>query len=109
MATVTAGQKFMGVPSTLDTTEKKSTALNANTEYFAIEDIQDLTGVAVTAASVAATGNVGAGSLSLSALGTAPASATATGTLGQIVIDASHIYVCTATNTWKRVAIATWS
>ena len=44
----------------------------------------------------------------LSALNTAPASATATGTLGEIRIDANHIYVCIATNTWKRVAIATW-
>ena len=37
-----------------------------------------------------------------------PASATATGTQGQIAFDASYIYICTATNTWKRVAIATW-
>ena len=37
-----------------------------------------------------------------------PASAGATGTQGQIAWDASYIYVCTATNTWKRVAIATW-
>lgn len=44
----------------------------------------------------------------LSALNTAPASATATGTLGEIRIDASFIYVCTATNTWKRSAISTW-
>jgi len=44
----------------------------------------------------------------LSALNTAPATAAATGTLGEIRIDANHIYVCTATNTWKRVAIATW-
>lgn len=44
----------------------------------------------------------------LSALNTAPASATATGTLGEIRIDASYIYVCTATNTWKRSAITTW-
>ena len=40
--------------------------------------------------------------------GSAPASATATGTTGTIVTDATHIYVCTATDTWKRVAIATW-
>jgi len=38
----------------------------------------------------------------------APSSATATGTAGEIRWDASYIYVCTATNTWKRVAIATW-
>lgn len=44
----------------------------------------------------------------LSALNTAPASATATGTTGEIRIDANYIYICTATNTWKRVAIATW-
>ena len=37
-----------------------------------------------------------------------PASATATGTAGTVCWDASYIYVCTATNTWKRVAIATW-
>ncbi len=37
-----------------------------------------------------------------------PASATDTGTAGTICWDANYIYVCTATNTWKRVAIATW-
>jgi len=37
-----------------------------------------------------------------------PASASATGTAGTIAWDASYIYVCTATDTWKRVAIATW-
>ena len=37
-----------------------------------------------------------------------PASATATGNAGDICWDSSYIYVCTATNTWKRTAIATW-
>jgi hypothetical protein len=37
-----------------------------------------------------------------------PATAAATGTTGQIAWDASYIYVCTATDTWKRSAIATW-
>jgi hypothetical protein len=37
-----------------------------------------------------------------------PASASDTGTQGQIAWDADYIYVCTATDTWKRVAIATW-
>jgi hypothetical protein len=43
-------------------------------------------------------------------IGTAktPASATATGTAGEICWDANYIYVCTATNTWKRTAISTW-
>ena len=37
-----------------------------------------------------------------------PASASATGTTGEICWDASYVYVCTATNTWKRAALATW-
>jgi hypothetical protein len=37
-----------------------------------------------------------------------PASATDTGVAGQIAWDANFIYICTATDTWKRVAIATW-
>ena len=37
-----------------------------------------------------------------------PASAGATGTTGTLVWDASYVYICTATNTWKRAAIATW-
>ena len=37
-----------------------------------------------------------------------PASAAATGTAGDIAHDSNYIYVCTATDTWKRVAIATW-
>lgn len=37
-----------------------------------------------------------------------PASAAAAGVAGQIEWDSSFIYVCVATNTWKRVAIATW-
>lgn len=38
-----------------------------------------------------------------------PASASATGSQGQIAWDANYIYVCVATDTWKRVAISTWS
>jgi hypothetical protein len=38
-----------------------------------------------------------------------PASAAATGTAGTVLWDADYIYVCTATDTWKRVAIATWA
>ena len=53
-------------------------------------------------------GSVTSESLNVTALNTAPASATATGTLGSIKFTADHIYVCVATNTWKRVAIATF-
>ena len=37
-----------------------------------------------------------------------PASASASGTTGEIAWDASYIYVCTATNTWKRSALSSW-
>jgi hypothetical protein len=40
--------------------------------------------------------------------GAVPSSASDTGTVGQIAVDANYIYVCTATDTWKRVAIGTW-
>ena len=38
----------------------------------------------------------------------APSSASDTGTKDEVAIDANYIYICTATNTWKRVAIETW-
>ncbi|MEY2703194.1 MAG: Cyanophage [Bacteroidota bacterium] len=37
-----------------------------------------------------------------------PSSATATGMTGSICWDSNYIYICTATNTWKRVGISTW-
>lgn len=37
-----------------------------------------------------------------------PSTATSTGVMGQWAADASYMYVCTAANTWKRTAIATW-
>ena len=57
---------------------------------------------------IIANGQVEVESLSVSSLNTAPASATATGTTGQIKYSEDYIYVCTATNTWKRTAITTW-
>ena len=48
-----------------------------------------------------------------SGVGTAPASATAAGTAGDIVVVSGFIYVCVTTGAagaaaWQRVAIATW-
>lgn len=37
-----------------------------------------------------------------------PASASDTGDQGEICWDSSYLYICTATDTWKRVAISTW-
>ncbi len=38
----------------------------------------------------------------------APATSSDTGTLNEIRWDSSYIYICTASNTWKRVALSTW-
>ena len=38
----------------------------------------------------------------------APATASSTGTAGDITYDADYVYICIATDTWKRAALATW-
>lgn len=53
-------------------------------------------------------GTARASQFQLSALNTAPATASSTGVLGEIRIVNGFIYVCVATNTWQRAAIATW-
>jgi hypothetical protein len=42
------------------------------------------------------------------ATSSAPATATSTGTAGEIRYDADYVYICVATNTWKRSALTTW-
>lgn len=39
---------------------------------------------------------------------TVPALATSTGKAGQIAFDSNYIYVCIATDTWKRAALTTF-
>jgi hypothetical protein len=53
-------------------------------------------------------GSVKATQFRLSALNTAPASATSTGTTGEIRIVNGAIYVCVATNTWQRALLTTF-
>jgi hypothetical protein len=69
------------------------------------------TGPTGPAGPTGATGGVGAtgatGAAGGGTIGT-PASAGAAGTAGQIQMDANFAYFCIATNTWHRVAIATW-
>ena len=47
-------------------------------------------------------------SLQVSTLGVAPATATSAGVKGAIVVTATHIYLCTATNVWVRTALTTF-
>lgn len=41
--------------------------------------------------------------------GSIPAGITATGSAGQIAYSDSYLYICVATNTWKRTSLASWS
>lgn len=52
--------------------------------------------------------NIQSGQYTVSALSTAPATATSTGILGEIRYTAGFIYVCIATNTWRRTALTSW-
>lgn len=49
-----------------------------------------------------------AGTTTLAGLVGVPASAAAAGIAGQFSYDASFLYICTATNTWRRIAHNTW-
>jgi hypothetical protein len=53
-------------------------------------------------------GNIKATQYKLSDLNTAPASATATGTKGEIRVTADAIYICSATDTWVKTDLATF-
>jgi hypothetical protein len=39
---------------------------------------------------------------------TVPATATSTGVAGQVAYASGFLYVCVATNTWRRTALSTW-
>ena len=41
-------------------------------------------------------------------LATPPATSTSTGVAGTLAYDSSNVYVCVATNTWKRSTLTSW-
>ena len=115
MPVVTALQKFLGVSDSVSTIEKRSASINSQSEYWTIEDIllsttthlgtfSLLTSNLTTTRIECAEFNQRVGA----ALATAPATAGAAGTIGEFRMTADYIYVCTATNTWKRSALSTW-
>ncbi len=53
-------------------------------------------------------GSAQADDFRLNALNTAPSSASDTGTTGEVRWTATHVYLCTATDTWVRAALSTW-
>ncbi len=38
-----------------------------------------------------------------------PSTVSSSGTTGQIAFNTTHLYVCVSTNTWRRVALSTWT
>lgn len=46
--------------------------------------------------------------IDLPVMRTVPSSPTAGGTVGQMAVDSDYLYICIATNTWRRVALSTW-
>lgn len=40
--------------------------------------------------------------------GASPANSSANGVLGDIGFDSNFIYICVASNSWKRASISTW-
>ena len=42
------------------------------------------------------------------AVSTVPATSSSTGLAGQIAYDTTYVYICVASNTWKRAALSTW-
>jgi hypothetical protein len=69
----------------------------------------NVSGTAATVTTAAQPAITSLGTLtSLKVATSTPASASDTGTVGTIAWDTGYIYVCTATDTWERVAIATW-
>jgi hypothetical protein len=98
-----------GVPSLILSGETSGTRV---TPQFAIEDS---TGTFHAGAS----GTDGGGSVFLGGIcttvgtgggytSTIPATSSATGTAGQYACDGSYLYICSATNTWRRVAVSSF-
>lgn len=44
----------------------------------------------------------------LTSISTIPTTNSDTGTTGQVAWDSDYIYICTATDTWKRIAVTPW-
>jgi len=89
-------------PSTNDSSTRIATTAFVKAQNYLISS------AAASVSSLTSTGIVTASQFRLSALNTTPASSTITTAVGNIFIDANYIYVATANNQLKRVALSTF-
>jgi hypothetical protein len=87
-----------------------TTNVGSGTEAFDLQVLLMAAGAAATmVAKFSSAGNfsITGNAINIPTIKT-PATAADSGTKGDICWDTSYIYVCVATNTWKRTAITTW-
>tara|TARA_R110002167_G_scaffold102276_4_gene265522 strand:+ start:2207 stop:2602 length:396 start_codon:yes stop_codon:yes gene_type:complete len=130
MPTVPLTNRFHTTTSQVPTVNLGSALANSDRETYSMQDIAD---TVTSAGGVDGSGTTGmipkwsdsntltdsgieevgtginvTGQMNLAALNTAPASATAAGTAGEIRWAADYVYLCTAASTWVRAALVTW-
>lgn len=52
--------------------------------------------------------NTNVNNIGIKKVSSVPTSATSTGNIGDIAFDTNYLYICVASNTWKRVALTSW-
>lgn len=80
-------------------------ASSTNTKFYV--QVADSSKALQERLSIDVTGRVDVGSLAITSSST-PASSSAAGTAGEIRWDSSYVYVCVATDTWRRAALSPW-
>jgi hypothetical protein len=86
-----------------------SSTFTAPTSEFPNSIPYTLSAVNLAVSGGSGTGSSGSAGSSGLSWSSAPASSSATGTVGSIAYDNSYLYIATATNTWKRASISSWS
>lgn len=88
-------------------TSHPTSTVSVSGQLEALEILQSGSPIALDADLIHTSGMIDSVSGNMPLQGTIATASTA-GTLGQIRWDSNYIYVCVATNTWKRVLLSTW-
>ena len=120
---IATSDKFLGVSASVDTEEKRSKYHDDRSSYHTMGDITQFiinsgldalfgdlntTGDLIAAGGLSVTSDATVGTINLRQLGTT-VNQGRSGAIGEIVISSDYIYVCTAIDTWKRVALTNFS